>query len=505
MDKASKCMSRGELDAALKLYLHIFDNDPQDWSVGNMVGDLYVKMGKPGDAVTHFTMLAEQLAADGFAAKARALYRKIVRLQPGNEDARRRVDELDRQTAGEASPFLKRVLETARNLRNAPAAPEPPVVVAAPEPPIQVAAPEPPPAPIAAPAPPAVAVAASAATAPADAVGDAYRLAESAASAAAARGDHAGAAAIVERFLADHPRHVLALEFLVDIAVEGGLERELVAAQERLADACLAARHFRQAFDIAVDLRTRYPRDTRHHEQLGRIVEIARTHGRAFVIPPMLESEPEPAPPVVVNVPPPVVAAVPVTPVRPPAPAPAPPPAAAPAPVFVPPQFADTPAAPTGGSIAIGPPFGDLLKEWSDPDRPLEDVRNSLLEEAAAIAEEGFAQAVKMVTARRFADAWRPLEEAMCLPHLRVAAGAELARVSRDTGEPVEAMAILEWVAEMPPVDEESGHRLAYELALTLESLGQETQALGVYRELLAEVGPEYLDIATRVQRLAAA
>jgi hypothetical protein len=57
----------------------------------------------------------------------------------------------------------------------------------------------------------------------------------------------------------------------------------------------------------------------------------------------------------------------------------------------------------------------------------------------------------------------------------------------------------------MPPADEESGHELAYELALTLEALGQDAQALGVYRELLAEVGPGYRDISTRARRLAAA
>jgi len=57
----------------------------------------------------------------------------------------------------------------------------------------------------------------------------------------------------------------------------------------------------------------------------------------------------------------------------------------------------------------------------------------------------------------------------------------------------------------MPPADEDSGHELAYELALTLEALGQDAQALGVYRELLAEVGPGYRDISTRARRLAAA
>jgi hypothetical protein len=57
----------------------------------------------------------------------------------------------------------------------------------------------------------------------------------------------------------------------------------------------------------------------------------------------------------------------------------------------------------------------------------------------------------------------------------------------------------------MPPADEESGHELAYQLAVTLEALGQQAQAVGVYRELLAEVGPDYRDVAARAERLGAA
>ncbi len=68
----------------------------------------------------------------------------------------------------------------------------------------------------------------------------------------------------------------------------------------------------------------------------------------------------------------------------------------------------------------------------------------------------------------------------------------------------MEALSCLEWVAELPPSTEDGGHELAYELAVTLEALGQHAQALGVYRELLAEVGPSYRDLAGRVERLRA-
>jgi tetratricopeptide (TPR) repeat protein len=464
--KAAAALACGDLEAALKLYAKAFDDDPRDWNVGNALGDLYVRMGRTEDASSHFTMLAEQLAADGFTARARALYRKILRLQPNDEAARLRVEELDRQQVGTASPFLKRVLETARTNREAtaPVSAPPPAAVPEPEPVV---------------APPSEPVVALPPETPLS-----FAEAEATANEAIARRDYHAASAELERFLAVDPSHVEALERLVDISVDGRLEAQLVAAQQRLADACAEAGRFRQAVDIALDLCARQPSIAAHTRRAERIAAAAREHGAAVAIPCATSFDEEqeidlsqlsarPQAPIDQAVPEPEI----------PEPIPA------------------VPAA----SIAIGPPFGDLLKAWSDPARLFDDVQQALLDEAAAHAEEHFAQASRLVAARQLRDAIAPLEDAMCVPHLRATAGSRLARVYRDTGDPVDALELLEWVAEMPPPDEDSGHELAYELALTLEALGQESQALGVYRELLAEVGPSYRDIATRAQRLTAA
>src|SRR5512144_682684 len=126
MEKAARLVQRGELGRALKAYVRLFEQDRRDWSVGNTLGDLYVRVGQSREAIAHFTSLAEQLATDGFEAKARALYRKILRIQPDNPVARQRVDELDRQQGGSVSPFLKRVLETARASRETAEAEEAP-------------------------------------------------------------------------------------------------------------------------------------------------------------------------------------------------------------------------------------------------------------------------------------------------------------------------------------------------------------------------------------------
>ncbi len=143
VDKAARLVTRGDLEGAVGLYERLFQNDTKDWSIGNTLGDLYIRVGKADAAIRHFTSLAEQLAADGFAAKARALYRKILRIQPDNEIARHRVDELERHDSNEVSPFLKRVLETARAARETAAVPPD----AAPEPIPETAVPAPPPAP----------------------------------------------------------------------------------------------------------------------------------------------------------------------------------------------------------------------------------------------------------------------------------------------------------------------------------------------------------------------
>ena len=147
----------------------------------------------------------------------------------------------------------------------------------------------------------------------------------------------------------------------------------------------------------------------------------------------------------------------------------------------------------------------DVLREWADADLAFENLRSSLLDDAAAAAEERLAESARFLETHRVDEAIHALHEAMCAPHLRTTAGARLAQIYRDSDAPLDALACLEWVAQVPPATDESGHELAYELAVTLEALGQEAQALGVYRELIAEVGTGYRDIATRLERLAAA
>ena len=524
LDKAGRLAAKGELDGAVELYVKLFQNDPRDWSIGNTLGDLYVRMGKSSEATAHFLSLAEQLSTDGFAAKARALYRKILRIQPDHRVAREKLDDLERPEAGSVSPFLKRVLETARAARETTSECE---ETAASTPPLPSSAAAPvnmpevtiPPRPVPTGPPiiqPALDVSKSPAHQagipasstewadewaavlgqnPAAAVPAAPRLAPSpiaavtpppepdvndfqeivaAADASAARREFKRAAAMIEKFLGEQPQHIDALEKLIEVGVDGRLDSLLISAQTRLAEACLDAGRVEQARNVAMDLTQRQPDVAAHRELLDRIVEAEPSPPRSQVVP--------------------IAPAV--------------------ASSFTP-DFGDVhDDTEITLSLEAETYSDDSIVAFDDspPEAPeivqdpaFEEVRSALLEDAAAAAEERLAEATRLIEGKKYDEAVPALEESMCAPHLRAIAGSKLAYVYRVRGLAMEALECLEWVAELPPPTEESGHELAYQLALTLEAVGQEAQALGVYRELLAEVGPAFRDVAQRAERLAAA
>lgn len=539
LDKAGRLVAKGELDGAVELYLKLFQNDRSDWSIGNTLGDLYVRLGRSNEATAHFLSLAEQLSSDGFAAKSRALYRKILRIQPDHRLARERLDDLERPEAGSVSPFLKRVLETARAAREttpevAEPTPEPapppqlhapvgmPEVTAPPRRPVPTGSPivqpaldvparpgapqaagipasstewadewaavlsqtpaAPPADPAAAPRTPATPIANITLAQAAELDVNDFDQIIAAAEARASQHDFKRAAATIEKFLSAQPQHIDALEKLIEVGVDGRLDTVLISAQTRLAEACLDAGQFEQARNVAADLAEREPDVPAHRDLLDRIVQ-AQT--------------PAPARPQVVPIAPPAAHGFfsddmseadaeaeinlsfdQISPDQP--------------------LYADEPGA-TELDVT------DVDAEPIADDPVFEEIRSTLLEDAAAGAEERLSEAVRMIEGKKYDEAVPALEDAMCAPHLRAIAGAKLAYVYRVRGLAMEALECLEWVAELPPPTEESGHELAYQLALTLEAVGQEAQALGVYRELLAEVGPGFRDIAQRVERLAAA
>ena len=83
---ADKLVARGKLDVALKEYLRILEENPNDFLVLNKVGDVYVQLNRPGDSIAFFRRIAEHYARDGFFLKAIAIYKKINKLDPSQLD-----------------------------------------------------------------------------------------------------------------------------------------------------------------------------------------------------------------------------------------------------------------------------------------------------------------------------------------------------------------------------------------------------------------------------------
>jgi tetratricopeptide (TPR) repeat protein len=78
---AEKFLSQGKINSAIKEYRQIVDNDADDLTTLNMLGDLYVRAGKKDEAVSCFERIAQHYGAQEFNLKAIAMYKKIERLR----------------------------------------------------------------------------------------------------------------------------------------------------------------------------------------------------------------------------------------------------------------------------------------------------------------------------------------------------------------------------------------------------------------------------------------
>lgn len=94
LKRAEKLLRQGRLEAAIAEYGQIVSEFPRDWATANLLGDLYVRAGQVVSASQQYARIADHLAHEGFTAKAAALYKKIIKLNPGDESALMRSAEL---------------------------------------------------------------------------------------------------------------------------------------------------------------------------------------------------------------------------------------------------------------------------------------------------------------------------------------------------------------------------------------------------------------------------
>jgi len=94
MRNAERFLTQGKIRQAIGEYKRIVENDPKDFSILNMLGDLCVKAQDTTEAVKCYTQVAEHYGKQGFAQKAIAIYNKISRIKPNSIEVSAKLAEL---------------------------------------------------------------------------------------------------------------------------------------------------------------------------------------------------------------------------------------------------------------------------------------------------------------------------------------------------------------------------------------------------------------------------
>ena len=85
LKKAEKLLRQGKLDGAIAEYVRLVEEQPKDWNSINALGDLYVRANQIENAAAQFLRIADHLQAEGFLPRAAAVYKKILKIRPGDE------------------------------------------------------------------------------------------------------------------------------------------------------------------------------------------------------------------------------------------------------------------------------------------------------------------------------------------------------------------------------------------------------------------------------------
>jgi len=83
LTKAQKLLQKGKIEEAIKEYLEVVENDPSDVRTLLKIGDLQAKLGNIEAANDTYQKVGEHYAKDGFFLKAVAVFKQILKLDPG--------------------------------------------------------------------------------------------------------------------------------------------------------------------------------------------------------------------------------------------------------------------------------------------------------------------------------------------------------------------------------------------------------------------------------------
>lgn len=99
LENAQQYTIRGQIQKAIEEWKKLLTNTPNDANIYNTIGDLSLKntssSNTSGEAVLFYVKAAEQFESSGFALKAIAVYKKILKITPNNKEIYLRLGNLD--------------------------------------------------------------------------------------------------------------------------------------------------------------------------------------------------------------------------------------------------------------------------------------------------------------------------------------------------------------------------------------------------------------------------
>ncbi len=84
MRSAERFLTQGKYLDAVQEYAKIVEHDPKDYTTLNILGDLYIKTDSQDKAISCFSRVADHYSKQGFAQKAIAVYKKVLKLEPNS-------------------------------------------------------------------------------------------------------------------------------------------------------------------------------------------------------------------------------------------------------------------------------------------------------------------------------------------------------------------------------------------------------------------------------------
>ena len=86
LQQAGKYVMLGKLTLALEQYLKIHESQPEDTTILNTIGDIYVRLDDKENGRVWYSKLAEAFVYRQLLSNAMATYRKILKLFPKDHE-----------------------------------------------------------------------------------------------------------------------------------------------------------------------------------------------------------------------------------------------------------------------------------------------------------------------------------------------------------------------------------------------------------------------------------